>query len=91
MSNNKLNRNVEDIDSIIKVLSYRDYLGGWNNLSKKQRASYMLGKYKFSYELGADTKEAYNVKQDYVCGKITEQQYNEFCTRYGSILDKLKS
>lgn len=90
MANNKIeNKNINAVDKIIKILSYRDYISAWNKLSKKQRTDHMLGKYKFSYNLGADTKEAQDIKRDYMNGKLSDEQYMEFCNKHNFILERL--
>lgn len=87
--NNMLDKNMSTINSIIKVLSYRDYIKAWNKLTKKQRTDHMLGRYNFSYSLGNDTRKAYNVKHDYTYGQLSDIQYQDFCAKHSSILERL--
>lgn len=75
-------KNIEAIEKIIKELSYRDYIVVWRKLTKSQRTKYMLGKYQFSYSLGADTNEAREVRNAYLHDKITEEEYKAYCLKY---------
>lgn len=70
------------IDKIIKELSYRDYKAAWNKLTKSQKERYKNGKYHFNYSLGQDTKEAIEIKNEYLKGKINEEQYKAYCLKY---------
>lgn len=55
------------------------------NLQKKQIEKHMLGKYQFSYSIGTDTKEAIDIKKQYINNEINENDYKAYCLKYNLI------
>jgi hypothetical protein len=76
------NKNVNAINKIIAELSARDYHAQAEKLTKAQKQKRLFGKYQFSYSLSEETKEAIEIKNDYLSGKITEPEYKRFCLEY---------
>lgn len=87
MSNNRVDKNLDNIDKVIRILSYRDYLGKWNSMSNKERANYLLRRSDFSYEFGAETNKVREFKHNYMSGNISDAQYKEFCAKYKAMLN----
>lgn len=75
-------KNTNAIDKIIKELSLKDYKAQYNRLTKAQKYKYKIGKYQFSYALSYETNKAIEIKNDYVSGNITEEQYKAYCLKY---------
>ena len=65
-------KNVNSIDKIIAELSMKCYE------SAKRRKT---GRVK-SYTLSADCLEAIEIKHNYLDGKITEEEYKDYCLKY---------
>ena len=65
-------KNVNAIDKIIAELSMQCYL------SAKRRTA---GRVK-SYTLSQDCLDAIEIKHDYLCGNINEEEYKSWCLKY---------
>lgn len=76
------NKNANAINKIIAELSARDYQAQAKKLTKSQKQKRLFGKYQFSYSLSEETKEAIEVKNDYLSGKITETEYKRWLYEY---------
>ena len=72
------NKNINAINKIIAELSMQDYKSRCEKLTKTQINNIKQGKKTLSdyggYTLREETKEAIQVKNDYLSGKITEQE-----------------
>lgn len=70
--------NVTAIEKIISECAMRDYL------AFNPRKPNGMPKYKKHrpYSLSSDTKEAMEIRNDYVAGRITEEEYKAYCLRY---------
>lgn len=80
------NKNINAINKIIAELSMQDYKSRCEKLTKTQINNIKQGKKTLSdyggYTLREETREAIQVKNDYLSGKITEQEYKRFCFEY---------
>jgi hypothetical protein len=76
------NKNINAINKIIAELSARDYHTQAEKLTKAQKQKRLCGKYQFSYSLSEETKEAIEIKNDYLSGKITEPEYKRWLYEY---------
>lgn len=76
------NKNVNAINKIIAELSARDYRAQAEKLTKAQKQKRLFGKYQFSYSLSEETKEAIEIKNDYLSGKITDSEYKRWLYEY---------
>ena len=80
------NKNINAINKIIAELSMQDYKSRCEKLTKAQTNNIKQGKKTLSdyggYTLREATREAIQVKNDYLCGKITEPEYKRFCLEY---------
>lgn len=74
-------KNITMIESIINTLSMNDYLAKFNTLSDTEKHDYMING-GFSYDLSDMTYEAIAVKDNYISGKITDTEYNDYCKKY---------
>ena len=79
-------KNVNAIDKIISELSKRDYKARCKKLTKTQKENIIQGKKTLSdyggYTLSEETREAIELKHDYLEEKITETEYNSYCLKY---------
>ena len=75
-----MKKDTSAIDKIYKEMVIRDYKAALK-IYKKQYGK-RKNRPQFSYSLGADTMECREIKQDYLCGKITEEEYKAYCIRY---------
>ena len=74
-------KNTAAIDKIISELAYKDYLR-YNPRKKDGRPKHK--KYR-PYTLSIETQNAREVKNNYVSGLISENDYKAYCLRYNLI------
>lgn len=73
-----MNKNTTAIDKIIAQLAYRDYRVA-NPLKANGRPKY---KRHHPYSLGEDTNEAREIKENYLSGNISENEYKGYCLKF---------
>lgn len=81
---NKTEKNFAAIDEIIAELSYKDWKAAYDELIKTKGEYSSTGAVNRveSYNLGADTMEAIQIKNDYRNGKINEEEYKAWCLKW---------
>ncbi len=72
------NKNINAINKIIAELAMKDFLA-MNPIDKDGRRRYAHHR---AYSLSEETKEAIEIKNNYLSGKITEPEYKRFCLDY---------
>lgn len=79
-------KNTKAIEKIIAELSKRDYEARCKKLTKSQIDNIRQGKKTISnyggYNLGQETMEAIETKNNYQNGNITEAEYKNYCLQY---------
>lgn len=71
-------KNINAIEKIIKELSMKDFLV-MNPIDKDGRRKYA---YHRPYSLSDETKEALEIKEQYLADEITEEEYKGYCLKY---------
>lgn len=72
------NKNVNAINKIIAELAMKDFLV-MNPIDKDGRRRYAHHR---AYSLSEETKEAIEIKNDYLIGNITESEYKRWLYEY---------
>jgi len=80
------NKNTNAIDKIFKELVYKDYESALKRWKKK------IGKNKYykdgtpkqfpGYSLSAESWECWNIKEDYISGNVSEEEYKSYCLKH---------
>ena len=85
--NNKAEKNYAAIDEIIAELSYKDWKAAYDKMIKTKGEYSRTGAVNRvkSYNLGTDTMEAIQIKNDYRDGKIDEEEYKAWCLKWNLV------